>query len=70
MHNLPKSAIIDSSYLSNAKPDLNIVKLITREQATQGEIIAMANETKTIYCITTNNFPQHVAAIVQEFHSQ
>ncbi len=70
MHNLPKSAIVDSSYLNTVKPDLNIVKLITREQATQWEIVAMANETKLIHCITTNNFPQHIEAIKQDFEKQ
>jgi hypothetical protein len=70
MHNLPKSAIIDSSYLSSAKPDLNIVKLIAYAQAVEGEIVAMANETKLIHCITTNAYPNFVEAIRQDFTKQ
>ena len=70
MHNFPKSAIVDSTYLAWVKPDLNIVRLVTREQATQGEIVPMANETKLIHCITTNNFPQQVEAIKQDFAKQ
>lgn len=70
MHNLPKSAIIDQSYLSTAKPDLNVVKLISREQAIQGEIVPMANDTKLIHCVTTNNFPAFIESIRQDFTKQ
>lgn len=70
MHNFPKSAIVDSSYLNSVKPDLNIVKLITREQATAGEIVAMANETKLIHCVTTNNFPKQIESIKKDFAQQ
>jgi hypothetical protein len=70
MHNFPKSAIVDASYLNTVKPDLNIVKLITREQATQGEIVPMANETKLIHCVTTNSYPAFVESIKQDFAKQ
>lgn len=70
MQNFPKSAIIDSTYLAWAKPDLNIVRLVTREQATQGELVPMAKETKLIHCITTNNFPQQIEALKQDFARQ
>ncbi len=70
MHNFPKSAIVDASYLNTVKPDLNIVKLITREQATQGEIVPMANETKLIHCVTTNNYPTFIDSIKKDFAQQ
>ena len=70
MHNFPKSAIIDATYLNTVKPDLNIVKLITREQAIQWEIVPMANETKLIHCVTTNTYPAFIDSIKQNFARQ
>jgi len=41
---LPKSAIIDKAYLSAATPDLEVVKMITRDEAQKGEVVAMQKD--------------------------